>query len=60
MFRHSMIEIVHTSSTGQRRPIDVMVWYPANTEDWRTATPSIYRPRLRDVVRVANEVTVSF
>src|SRR5687767_13233394 len=43
---HTMIQIVHTSSTDEDRPIDVMVWYPANTKDWRSATPSIYRSRL--------------
>jgi predicted dienelactone hydrolase len=54
MFRvgHRMIEIVHTSSTGERRPIDVMVWYPADAQEWRIATPSIYRPRLWGVTLI--------
>jgi len=49
---HTMIEIVHTSSTGQRRPLDVMVWYPADAEAWQTAAPSIYRPRLWGVTLI--------
>jgi hypothetical protein len=51
---HKMIQIVHTSSTGDRRPVDVMVWYPADAKGWETATPSVYRPRLWGVTLIPN------
>jgi predicted dienelactone hydrolase len=46
---HAMMHIDgdhHKSSTGEPRPLDVMVWYPANAKDWENAAPSTYRPRL--------------
>jgi dienelactone hydrolase len=39
----------HKNSTGEPRPLDVMVWYPANAKDWENAAPTIYRPRLGGV-----------
>jgi pimeloyl-ACP methyl ester carboxylesterase len=42
---HRMVEIVLTGSAGERRPIDVHFWYPAEETSWRSSEATIYRSR---------------
>jgi len=43
---HTMIQVVHTGSAGERRPLDVHVWYPAHPAGVTAAPRTAYRSRL--------------
>jgi len=43
---HTRIEVILTGSVGERRPIDVEIWYPANTKGFNAAPVTVYRSRL--------------
>ncbi len=49
---HTTIHVVGTGTLGEPRPIDVEVWYPADTSVWAAASPSEYSSRLRGVTLV--------
>jgi predicted dienelactone hydrolase len=42
---HRVIQIVHRGSAGERRPIDVHLWYPADERSYRSSEPTMYRSR---------------
>jgi len=46
---HSSFQVVHTGTLGERRPVDVEVWYPADTLDYRDAPTTVYRSRMHGV-----------
>src|SRR5262245_31440470 len=46
---HSSFEVVHTGTLGERRPVDVEVWYPADTQDYLDAPTTVYRSRMHGV-----------
>jgi len=43
---HSTMTIVLTGSTGERRPVDIHLWYPADGGSHAAASPTVYRSRL--------------
>ena len=43
---HSTMTIVLTGSTGERRPMDVHLWYPADGGSHVASSPTVYRSRL--------------
>src|SRR5262245_1056555 len=46
---HTTLEIVLTGSLGERRPIDVDIWYPARKADFEQAPLATYTSRLHGV-----------
>jgi predicted dienelactone hydrolase len=50
---HSTVEIVLTGSLGERRPIDVKIWYPASEKDFDKAPLATYQSRLYGVPLIA-------
>jgi hypothetical protein len=42
------VAIVLTSSNGQRRPIDVELWCPADKQKWSSGNPALYAAGTRD------------
>jgi len=43
------IDLSLTGSSGETRPLHLMVWYPADGNDYSSASPAFYRPRLYGV-----------
>jgi predicted dienelactone hydrolase len=39
----------HKGSNDENRPLDVLVWYPADPKSYKNAPPSIYKSRLKGV-----------
>jgi predicted dienelactone hydrolase len=46
---HTTVEIVLTGSLGERRPIDVELWYPARKKNFDEAPMATYQSRLHGV-----------
>src|SRR2546430_10280205 len=43
------IDLSLPGSRGEARPLHLMVWYPADVQDYRSGTAAYYRPRLYGV-----------
>jgi predicted dienelactone hydrolase len=43
---HSTMTVVLTGSSGERRPLDVHLWYPADVGSHAAASATVYRSRL--------------
>jgi dienelactone hydrolase len=47
---HAIMSVAgHRGSNGENRPLDVLVWYPADPKSYKDAPPSIYTSRLKGV-----------
>lgn len=47
---HTIMSVAgHKGSLNEDRPLDVLVWYPADPESYKDAPPSTYRSRLKGV-----------
>jgi len=47
---HTIMSVVgHKGSINEDRPLDVLIWYPADPKSYKDAPPSIYRSRLKGV-----------
>ena len=45
----AVVQIEHTGSAGERRPMDLLLFYPADKQAYLTASPAIYQARLLGV-----------
>ena len=47
---HAIVSVAgHKGSVNEDRPLDVLIWYPADPSSYRDAPPSVYRSRLYGV-----------
>ena len=47
---HTIMSVAgHKGSVNEDRPLDVLIWYPADAESYNHAPPSTYKPRLKGV-----------
>ena len=47
---HAIMNIAgHQGSAGEYRPLDVLIWYPADPESYQDAPPSTYKSRFKGV-----------
>ena len=41
---HTIMSVTLQGSAGEFRPLDILIWYPANPKSYRNAPPSTYKP----------------
>ena len=47
---HTIMSVAgHKGSVNENRPLDVLIWYPADPKSYKDAPPSIYKSRLKGV-----------
>lgn len=47
---HTIMSVVgHKGSVNENRPLDVLIWYPADPKSYKDASPSTYKSRLKGV-----------
>ena len=47
---HTIMSVAgHKGSVNEDRPLDVLIWYPADPKSYKDARPSTYKSRLKDV-----------
>jgi dienelactone hydrolase len=47
---HTIMSVaLHRGSAGELRPLDVLIWYPADPESYKDKPPSTYKSRLKGV-----------
>jgi len=52
---HAVIHLSLTGSAGEPRPLDVMLWYPADRRSYNNEVPSSYTSRLNGVTLVPGQ-----
>lgn len=45
----TIVHIELSGTMGERRPMDLLLWYPADKEAYQTASPTVYTSRLNGV-----------
>ena len=46
---HTIMSVTLQGSAGEFRPLDILIWYPADPKSYKHAPPSTYKPRLHGV-----------
>lgn len=46
---HTAMSVTLSGSAGELRPLDILIWYPADTKSYKHARPSTYKSRLNGV-----------
>jgi len=47
---HAIVSVAgHKGSVNENRPLDVLIWYPADPKSYKDAPPSTYKSRLKGV-----------